>query len=65
MQEMIQRARRKRMMEKSGAKIKLGMMRHLFIIIDMSQCMELQVNDRTSLRPDYVILPDAQSKFHT
>lgn len=41
-QEMIQRARRKRMIEKSGAKIKLGMMRHLFIVLDMSDCMKLQ-----------------------
>ena len=40
---MIQRARRKRMIEKSGAKIKLGMMRHLFIVMDMSECMKLQV----------------------
>ena len=42
-QEMIQRARRKRMLEKSGAKIKLGMMRHMFIVMDMSECMKMQV----------------------
>ena len=44
---MIQRARRKRMIEKSGAKIKLGMMRHLFIVMDMSECMKLQVITHT------------------
>ena len=44
---MIQRARRKRMIEKSGAKIKLGMMRHLFIVMDMSECMKLQVTTHT------------------
>ena len=41
---MIQRARRKRMIEKSGSKVKLGMMRHMFIVIDMSECMKLQVS---------------------
>jgi hypothetical protein len=47
-QEMIQRARRKRMIEKSGAKIKLGMMRHMFIVLDMSECMRLQVRYRVN-----------------
>ena len=32
------------MVEKSGAKIKLGMMRHLFIVMDMSECMKQQVS---------------------
>lgn len=41
-QEMIQRARRKKMMEKSGKKTKLGMMRHIYIILDMSQNMKYQ-----------------------
>ena len=41
-QEMLQRARRKKMMEKSGHKVKLGMMRHLYIILDMSDNMKLQ-----------------------
>ena len=45
---MIQRARRKRMIEKSGAKIKLGMMRHMFIVLDMSECMRLQVRYRVN-----------------
>ena len=30
------------MMEKSGTKIKLGMMRHMFIVMDMSESMKLQ-----------------------
>ena len=30
------------MLEKSGAKVKLGMMRHLFIVLDMSDCMKMQ-----------------------
>ncbi len=42
-QEMLQRARRKRLLEKSGPKVKLGMMRHLYIILDMSDNMKLQV----------------------
>ena len=41
-QEMLQRARRKKLMEKSGQKTKLGMMRHLYIILDMSNNMKLQ-----------------------
>jgi hypothetical protein len=41
-QEMLQRARRKRLLEKTGNKIKLGMMRHLYIILDMSDNMKLQ-----------------------
>ena len=32
------------MIEKSGSKVKLGMMRHMFIVIDMSECMKLQVS---------------------
>ena len=42
-QEMIQRAKRKRLLDKSGAKTKLGMMRHFFILLDMSQNMKNQV----------------------
>ena len=41
-QEMLQRARRKKLLEKSGKKTKLGMMRHLYIILDMSENMKLQ-----------------------
>ena len=41
-QEMLQRARRKKFLEKSGKKTKLGMMRHLYIILDMSENMKLQ-----------------------
>lgn len=41
-QEMIQRAKRKRLLDKSGAKTKLGMMRHFFILLDMSQNMKNQ-----------------------
>ncbi len=41
-QEMLQRARRKKMMEKCGQKSKLGMMRHIYIILDMSQNMKNQ-----------------------
>lgn len=42
-QELLERAKRKRLLEKSGARIKLGMMRHLYIILDMSDAMKLQV----------------------
>ena len=56
---MIQRARRKRMIEKSGAKIKLGMMRHLFIVMDMSECMKLQVITRT-----FMIISDIEKQIH-
>ena len=42
MQDMIQRARRKRLLEKSGPKVKLGMMRQLYIVLDMSDNMKLQ-----------------------
>ena len=59
-QEMIQRARRKRMIEKSGAKIKLGMMRHMFIVLDMSECMRLQVRYRVNKLPVF----DRNGKFH-
>lgn len=42
-QEMLQRARRKKLLEKgSGSKTKLGMMRHVYIILDMSETMKLQ-----------------------
>ena len=41
-QEMIQKARRKRHLERAGVKSKLGMMRHLYIILDMSDTMKLQ-----------------------
>jgi len=40
-QEIIQKARRKRLAERTG-KTKLGMMRHLYVILDMSQSMESQ-----------------------
>ena len=42
-QELLERAKRKRLLEKSGARIKLGMMRHLYIILDMSDAMKQQV----------------------
>ena len=39
----LQRARRKKLLEKgSGSKTKLGMMRHIYIILDMSETMKLQ-----------------------
>ena len=38
------------MIEKSGSKVKLGMMRHMFIVIDMSECMKLQVSMRKYLQ---------------
>eukprot|EP00095_Tigriopus_kingsejongensis_P011641 maker-scaffold564_size136232-snap-gene-0.36 protein:Tk11641 transcript:maker-scaffold564_size136232-snap-gene-0.36-mRNA-1 annotation:"general transcription factor iih subunit 2" len=41
-QELIQKARRKRMSEKFGQGVKLGMMRHLFLVLDMSECMNNQ-----------------------
>jgi len=40
-QEIIQKARRKRLAERQG-KAKLGMMRHLYLILDMSECMKNQ-----------------------
>lgn len=41
-QEMLQRARRKKMLEKSGMKSKLGMMRHIYLVLDMSNNMKAQ-----------------------
>jgi len=41
-QELIQRAKRKRLLDKSGSKTKLGMMRHFFLLVDMSQNMKNQ-----------------------
>ena len=41
-QEMVQKARRKKHLERTGMKSKLGMMRHLYIILDMSETMKLQ-----------------------
>ena len=38
----LQKARRKKHLERAGMKSKLGMMRHLFIILDMSETMKLQ-----------------------
>ena len=43
-QELIQRAKRKRLLDKSEAKTKLGMMRHFFILLDMSQNMKTQAS---------------------
>jgi hypothetical protein len=43
---MLERAKRKRLLEKSGAKIKLGMMRHLYIILDLSDAMKLPVRKK-------------------
>jgi len=40
-QEIIQKARRKRLAERQG-KAKLGMMRHLYILLDLSECMSNQ-----------------------
>jgi len=40
-QDIIQKARRKRLAERQG-KSKLGMMRHLYLILDMSECMNNQ-----------------------
>jgi len=40
-QEIIQKARRKRLAERQG-KTKLGMMRHLYVLLDMSECMSTQ-----------------------
>jgi len=41
-QELIQRAKRKRLLDKSGGKTKLGMMRHFFVLLDMSSNMRNQ-----------------------
>eukprot|EP00094_Tigriopus_californicus_P008984 TCALIF_08659-PA protein Name:"Similar to GTF2H2 General transcription factor IIH subunit 2 (Bos taurus)" AED:0.09 eAED:0.17 QI:158/0.5/0.77/1/0.75/0.77/9/133/586 len=49
-QELIQKARRKRMNEKFGKGVKLGMMRHLFVVLDMSECMNNQDLKPTRLR---------------
>ena len=43
-QELIQRAKRKRLLDKSESKTKLGMMRHFFILLDMSQNMKTQAS---------------------
>ncbi len=39
----IRKARRKRMLEKTGKRVRLGMMRHLYVVLDMSECMNMQV----------------------
>jgi len=39
--DIIQRAKRKRMLEKKS-NARLGMMRHLYVIIDLSDCMSDQ-----------------------
>ena len=41
LQDIIQKARRKRLEEKQN-KTKLGMMRHLYVILDMSEAMKAQ-----------------------
>jgi len=48
-QDIIQKARRKRLEERSG-KTKLGMMRHLYIVLDMSENMKGQDLKPTRLR---------------
>lgn len=40
--DIIARAKRKRAALRASGAIKLGMMRHLFVIIDSSECMSLQ-----------------------
>ena len=44
MADLVQKAKRQRMREKADRKVKLGMMRHLYIGLDMSECMGLQVS---------------------
>ena len=46
-QDIIQKARRKRMVERQG-KSKLGMMRHLYLVIDMSENMNNQESVATN-----------------
>ena len=41
-QEMLQRARRKKLLEKSGNKTKLGMMRHIYIILGIPSQRPMQ-----------------------
>ena len=41
--DLIQRAKRQRMHERAKRKVKLGMMRHLYVVLDMSECMGMQV----------------------
>ena len=40
--ELVARAKRKRAEYRASGTIQLGMMRHLFVIIDASECMMLQ-----------------------
>ena len=40
MQDIIEKARRKRLAERQG-KNKLGMMRHLYLVLDMSESMKM------------------------
>ena len=42
--EAIRKARRKRMMDKTGRRVRLGMMRHLYVVLDLSECMSMQVS---------------------
>jgi len=49
-QDAIQRARRKRAKERAGkSKVRLGMMRHLYLVLDMADNMNMQVK-RVPLR---------------
>ena len=40
--DMIRRARRRKLQERGEASVRLGIMRHLFVIADMSQAMAEQ-----------------------
>ncbi len=41
--DLIQRARRKRMLDKTNRKVRLGMMRHVYVVLDLSESMNMQV----------------------
>ncbi len=46
----IRKARRKRMLEKTGKRVRLGMMRHLYVVLDLSESMSMQVSGNVTGR---------------
>ncbi|XP_064115147.1 general transcription factor IIH subunit 2-like [Macrobrachium nipponense] len=61
--EMIQRARRRRLLERE-ASVRLGIMRHVFVILDMSQAMSEQDFKPTRQICLLKILEDFIKEFH-
>ncbi len=61
--EAIRRARRKRMLDKTGRRVRLGMMRHLYVVLDLSECMSAQDLKPTRLRCSLKLLESFVEEF--